>query len=37
MYLAWAQEAVKTTTQAITPDVLLKVAKYLGAGLCMGL
>ncbi len=37
MYLAWAQEAVKTTTQVITPDVLLKVAKYLGAGLCMGL
>ena len=37
MNIAWAQEAVKTVSSTIDAQTLLKVAKYLGAGLCMGL
>ena len=37
MNIAWAQEAVKTVSSTIDAQTLLKVAKYLGAGLCMGI
>jgi F-type H+-transporting ATPase subunit c len=39
MNLAWAQEAVKQVVNSVPIDgtVIVKAARYLGAGLCMGL
>lgn len=39
MNIAWAQEVVKTAAQTagIDANTILQAAKYLGAGLCMGI
>lgn len=39
MNIAWAAEVVKTAVEKVPIDgtIILKAARYLGAGLCMGL